>query len=344
MGKTVGIVSLSSGTIGEDFVKHEVDLGIRRLEEYGLSVKFMPHARKGIDYVKENPQKRAEDLLQAFEDPEVDMILCAIGGDDTYRLLPYLFENDKLKKAVKNKIFLGFSDSTMNHFMLHKVGLPTFYGQSFLSDVCEMEPEMLPYTRKYFEELITTGGIREITPGEVWYESRTDYSESQLGTRLPAHSNRGFELLQGKAVFGGKILGGCIDTIFDMFDGERYKDSPELCKRYELFPSLEDWKGKILLLESSEEKMTPEKYRKALTVLKDTGIFEVINGILMGKPMDETYYEEYKKILVEVIDNPSLSVAYNINVGHALPRCIIPFGVEAVADMEQQKITFERDH
>lgn len=139
MGKTVGIVSLSSGTIGEDFVKHEVDLGIRRLEEYGLSVKFMPHARKGIDYVKENPQKRAEDLLQAFEDPEVDMILCAIGGDDTYRLLPYLFENDALKKAVKNKIFLGFSDSTMNHFMLHKVGLPTFYGQAFLSDVCEME-------------------------------------------------------------------------------------------------------------------------------------------------------------------------------------------------------------
>ena len=165
MGKTVGIVSLSSGTIGEDFVKHEVDLGIRRLEEYGLSVKFMPHARKGIDYVKENPQKRAEDLLQAFEDPEVDMILCAIGGDDTYRLLPYLFENDALKKAVKNKIFLGFSDSTMNHFMLHKVGLPTFYGQAFLSDVCEMEQEMLPYTRKYFEELIKTGGIREITCG-----------------------------------------------------------------------------------------------------------------------------------------------------------------------------------
>ena len=51
-----------------------------------------------------------------------------------------------------------------------------------------------------------------------------------------------------------------------------------------------------------------------------------------------------KKLLVEVIDNPSLPVVYNINVGHALPRCIIPFGVEAVADMEQQKITFERDH
>ena len=50
MVKTVGIVSLSSGTIGEDFVKHELDLGIDRLKNYGLKVKFMDHALKGIDY------------------------------------------------------------------------------------------------------------------------------------------------------------------------------------------------------------------------------------------------------------------------------------------------------
>ena len=52
MVKTVGIVSLSSGTIGEDFVKHELDLGIERLKNYGLKVKFMDHALKGIDYLK----------------------------------------------------------------------------------------------------------------------------------------------------------------------------------------------------------------------------------------------------------------------------------------------------
>ena len=56
------------------------------------------------------------------------MILCAIGGDDTYRLLPYLFDHDELRRAVTGKVFLGFSDTTVNHMMLHKVGLPTFYG------------------------------------------------------------------------------------------------------------------------------------------------------------------------------------------------------------------------
>ena len=92
------------------------------------------------------------------------MILCANGGDDTFRLLPYLFDHDELREAVSQKVFLGFSDTTINHFMLHKVGLNTFYGQSFLADVCELGPEMLPYSRRYFEELISTGGIREIVP------------------------------------------------------------------------------------------------------------------------------------------------------------------------------------
>lgn len=104
----------------------------------------MPNARKGIDYIKEHPEKRAEDLLQAFRDPEIDMILCAIGGYDTFRLLPHLFEQSELQNAITQKVFLGFSDTTINHFMLHKLGLRTFYGQSFLADICEIVPGKIP--------------------------------------------------------------------------------------------------------------------------------------------------------------------------------------------------------
>ena len=94
MIKTVGIVSLSSGIIGEEFVKHEVDLGVQRLKDLGLEITFLPDAQKGLDYVKEHPEARAQDWIAAFADESIDMILCAIGGDDTYRLLPYLFDND----------------------------------------------------------------------------------------------------------------------------------------------------------------------------------------------------------------------------------------------------------
>lgn len=342
MIKNVAIVSLSSGAMGEDFAKHELEIGVMRLTEFGLTVQFMPHALNGIESVKNHPEERAADLLQAFRDPEIDMILCAIGGDDTYRLLPYLFDHNELRDAVANKVFLGFSDTTINHFMLHKVGLNTFYGQAFLTDICELDKEMLPYTKRYFEELIQTGGIAEIVPSDVWYEGRSEFGPDQIGTAVKSYPDRGFELLQGRPTFSGKILGGCIDSLYDFFDGERYADMPELCKKYKLFPSLEQWRGMILLLESSEEKIPPEKYRKALRYLKATGIFGVLSGVLVGKPMDEAYDREYKRVLTEELGDTGVPVLCNLNIGHALPRCIIPFGVEAFVDAEKQRIKFAR--
>lgn len=338
--QSVAIVSLSAGTIGEDFARHEVEIGIRRLEAYGLKVRFMPHALKGIAYVRDHPEARATDLLAAFQDPEVDMILCAIGGDDTYRLLPYLFNNGALRNAVTDKVFLGFSDTTINHLMLNKIGLKTFYGQSFLADICELDREMLPYTRRCFEELIDTGTIREVVPSDTWYESRSDFGPDQIGIPPVAHPDRGFELLQGPAAFSGKILGGCIDSLYDVFDGERYADMPVLCRKYGLFPPAEEWRDKILLLESSEEKPSPAKYRRALQYLKAEGVFDAVSGILVGKPMDEAHDAEYRLALTEVIGDSSLPILCNVNIGHAAPRCIIPFGVEAHVDACAQRITF----
>ncbi len=344
MVKTISIVSLSSGMLGEDFFAQQLGIGIGRLEKYGLKVKFTPNALKGIGYIAEHPEKRAEDLITAYRDDETDMILCAIGGDDTYRLLPYLFDNDELKNAVSDKIFLGFSDTTINHFMLYKVGARSFYGQSFVSDICELDNEMLPYTRRYFEELISTGTISEVTPSDVWYESRETnggFGTERIGTQVPSHTGRGFELLQGSGKFSGKILGGCIDSIYDMFDGGRYADMPVLCKKYGLFPPADEWRGKILLLESSEEKPSPEKYGKTLSILKDMGIFDVISGVITGKPMDETYHDEYKEQLRSIIADPKLPVLCDVNIGHCTPRCVIPFGAAAHVDAAAQKITFD---
>ena len=343
MVKNIAIVSLSAGTIGEDFVKHEVDIGLKRLADYGVNVKMMPHAQAGIDYVRNHPEKRAEDLIRAFADESIDMILCAIGGDDTYRLAPHLFENDALQQALKKKIFLGFSDTTMNHLMLHKLGLNSFYGQSFLADVCELEDEMLPYTAHYFGELLRTGRIREVVPSDVWCEERTDWSAKAIGTPRKRHPNEGFQLLQGAPTFHGKILGGCLETLYDIFNNARYPDSVAVCERYGLFPTPEDWRGRILLLETSEERSSPEHYRRMLEALKRTGVFGAVSGVLCGKPMDEVFFEEYKRIIVEVVNDPQLPILANLNIGHATPRCILPFGVHATVDAEAQRITFDYD-
>ena len=338
--KKIGIVSLSSGILGESFIQHELNLGKKRLEEYGVEVVFLPHALKGLEFIKQHPECRAKDLLTAFQDDSIELILCAIGGDDTYRLLPYLFEQDALKKVAKQKIFLGFSDTTINHLMLHKVGIRSFYGQAFLPDVCELSKEMLSYTKSYFEELLTTGRIKDIRPSDIWVQEREDFSEKGLGVSMPSFLNQGFELLSGPAQFTGQILGGCLESMAECLENSRYEDTVRLVQQYQLFPTLEEWKGKILLLETSEEQPTPEHFQKMIQTLERYGLFDVVSGVLVGKPQNETYYDEYKEILLEELGEKQLPIVYNINVGHATPRCIIPFGIEAQVDVNDQVIRF----
>lgn len=338
--KKIGIVSLSSGILGEDFVQHQVNIGIERLSDYGIEIEFLDNSKRGVEFLRDNPRSRAEDLLKAFEDESIDMILCSIGGEDTYRLLPYLFGNDELQKVVKQKIFLGFSDTTMNHFMLNKVGIKSFYGQAFLPDICEFTEDMLPYTKKYFEEIIQTGRISKIQPSNIWYSARQDFSENSIGISMKSHPNQGFELIRGNSIFEGEILGGCLESIYDIFDNSRFKDTVSICQEYGLFPSLEEWKDKILLLETSEEKPEPDLFRRMICKLEDYGLFGVVSGVLVGKPQDEEYYNEYKEILLEEISNKNLSIVCNISVGHATPRCIVPFGVPAKVDFNNQVIEF----
>ena len=47
-GDKVAIVSLSSGMLGEEFCSHNIEIGVKRLKEYGLEPVFMPNALKGI--------------------------------------------------------------------------------------------------------------------------------------------------------------------------------------------------------------------------------------------------------------------------------------------------------
>ena len=88
-GDRVAVVSLSSGILGEPWAIHKLDIARERLErDFALSVRVMPNALKGVDWLDAHPEARAADLMEAFADPTVKGIITAIGGDDSIRLLP----------------------------------------------------------------------------------------------------------------------------------------------------------------------------------------------------------------------------------------------------------------
>ena len=328
-GDKVAIVSLSSGLAGEEKFKHRYELGKKRLEEdFGLEIITMPNALKGLKFNYENPEARAKDLMDAFKDKSIKGIISNIGGDDTIRLLPYI-DYDVIKNNPK--VFLGYSDTTVNHFMMYKAGLQSFYGPCVLCDFAE-NVEMHEYTKKYVQEVLFKGNKNiEITSSPYWTSELLGWhiAENDNTKRKLEKEERGYEVLQGTGVVEGELLGGCIDTFPGIIGTE-------------IWPDKEEWRGKILFIETSEEHLKPDRVKRILRSLHSQGILEVINGIIIGKPKDETYYEEYKEMYKEFFEieaeRTDLPIMYNLNFGHASPLCILPYGLRVRVDCDNKKV------
>jgi peptidase U61 LD-carboxypeptidase A len=196
-GDKVAIVSLSSGLAGEEMFRHRYELGKKRLEQLGFNVVTMKNALKGIEYLYNHPEKRAEDFMEAILDKDIKGIICNIGGDDTIRLLPYIDF-----KAIANnpKVFMGYSDTTINHFMMQKAGVVSYYGPAVMTDFAENN-NMHTYTLKYINEVLLEN--REdivIKSSDKWTSEYLDWAIEE-NDNIPRKMNEekyGYEVLQGK--------------------------------------------------------------------------------------------------------------------------------------------------
>jgi muramoyltetrapeptide carboxypeptidase LdcA involved in peptidoglycan recycling len=325
----IAIVSLSSGMGGEPLFIHRYEIAKKRLEsEFGLQTVTMPNALKGIDYLYNHPEARAADLMDAFGDKTIKGIICMIGGDDTIRLLEYI-DFDVIKNNPK--VFMGYSDTTANHFMMYKAGLGTFYGACILAEFAE-NTGMHDYTKHYINQVLFQPLPNlPIQPSPAWTCERLEWSNKDNNeiARAMVKDDKGYELLQGSGTVQGRLLGGCID-VFPMIIGTK------------IWPEAEKWNDSILFLETSEEYPHPNTVKYLLRGMAAQGIINRTKGILFGKPMNEKYYEEYKEVLLQVVakenKRPDLPILYNVNFGHTAPICVIPFGVKAEINCKDKSL------
>ena len=196
-GDKVAIVSLSNGLAGEEMFIHRYELGKKRLEQLGFNVVTMKNALKGIEYLYNHPEKRAEDFMEAILDKDIKGIICNIGGDDTIRLLPYIdFE------AIANnpKVFMGYSDTTINHFMMQKAGVVSYYGPAVMTDFAANN-NMHTYTLKYINEVLLEN-MEDIVikSSDKWTSEYLDWAieENDNISRKMNEEKYGYEVLQGK--------------------------------------------------------------------------------------------------------------------------------------------------
>lgn len=124
-GDTVAVVAPAGPVVPE-----RLDAGLDVLRSWGLDVRVGEHAR-GTDehwgYLAADDASRAEDLMSAWCDPDVQAVFCARGGYGVQRMVD-LLDWESLA-AAGPKALVGFSDITALHqAFAARLGLSTVHG------------------------------------------------------------------------------------------------------------------------------------------------------------------------------------------------------------------------
>lgn len=321
-GDTVGIVSPSSGSAAS--FPAIFDHGLLALREtFGLHVKEYPTTRRSSAYLWSHPKERANDLLRALEDPETSAVIASIGGDDSVRLLP-LLEGRELPSVPK--VLLGYSDTTTLLTWVHRRGWVTFHGPSVMAGFSQTGSLPRAFQAHVRTMLFDPPSAHDYRPYGRYSDGYPDWSlPRNLGKVKRPHLDRGPHQVQGDRRAQGRLFGGCLEVL-SMMLGTPF------------WPGAEFFEGRLLFLETSEEKPTPKQVQYFLRNLGVQGLFDRIEGLLVGRARDYSAKEkaELDRTLRSVVgvefDRPDLPVVSNLDFGHTDPQWILPLGVRAEID------------
>jgi len=166
-GDLIGVVAPSNPIIGENI--EEVENAKKILEKDGFRVKFARNLFSNTNGYSSTAKEKAEDINNMFKDPEVKMVWCAKGGENSNSTFDYLDY-----EIIKNnpKIFCGYSDITsLSNVIYSKTGLVTFSGTNFKTIATdETEYSYNEIKKRFLEGNLELGENEEYTvirPGQA---------------------------------------------------------------------------------------------------------------------------------------------------------------------------------
>lgn len=329
-GDTVAVVTLSWG--GPSVYPHRYAAGLRQLADtFDLRVVEMKHATADADWLYDHPEKRAEDWMEAVADPDIKAIVTSIGGDDTIRLLPYV-DFDLIRNNPK--IFMGFSDTTANHFMYLKAGVSSFYAPCVMVGFAE-NAGMHALTKDAVRKaLFDPAPLGELRPSEEgWTNEFLAWQDPANQSVKRKMSPSAYRFLQGTKTVRGPLIGGCMEVL-------------EMMKGTPLWPSPETFEGAVLFFETCGADVFPEKLSWWLRNYAASGIFENAAGVLFGRPggdgLTEKDFDVYDETILRGLKEYGLTelpVVTRMDFGHTDPIAVLPYGATAQIDPAARTVT-----
>ena len=314
---TIGICALSAG-VGHKIDKFNESLEVLKKEGY----KIKETASVRINALSSNtPINRALELDELITNKNINMIMCASGGDSQIETVPYInYEN------IKNnpKWLMGASDPTNLLFIVTTMlDIATIYGfnaGSYYKNGCKSQDYNLNIlkgkliTQKSFTKYIDF--IDEINDREIYKEVA----------------------YKGELKTNGRIIGGCLDCISKLV-GTKYDHVNNFIDKYKNDGII--WYFDIFSMSAYDTYLT-------LLQLKYAGYFRYCKGILFGRiafPNIENseYIKDYEIAYKKALED--IKYVSEIDIGHTFESFTLINGALVNINIENKKgeISFKLD-
>lgn len=308
IGDTIGIVASSKPVFPSHKEKYEK--GKKEILEMGFKVKERKTITQQRWWMAGTPEEVADDINSMFADKSIKAIIAHTGGYSAISVVEHL-DYELISKNPKP--FIGMSDMTIYHLsILSQTGLVGFHMDDlsfgFGRQVMEGQEEWPNLDKEFFLKFLTkTEAPGLIKPITVWEEWK-----------------------KGKAE--GYLIGGILERISTLA-GTKY------------FPPLNFFEGSILFWEEIGVELP--QIHQYLYQLKNMGILEKINGMLIGKlkyikPAREKEITEptIKEMILDILKDYQFPIMANLDFGHFTVNIPMPIGIKVSFDTSSKELNF----
>lgn len=323
----IGVTAPSDGVIEKEKV-YRLDSAINKFNELGFSVLETSNVRTSVKGRSSSSYEQAKQLEELFLTKDVSAIICAGGGEFLLEMLPHFDFSIVLNNP---KWLQGYSDPTgLLYVITTNLDIATIYGDNFKSF------GMNPWHSSLRNNLEILKG--NIISQESFDKYERERAVSVLGDEpynlnFPVQWENLFN--EENLKFSGRIIGGCIDVLSELF-GTRFDKTTEFIEKYKS-------DGIVWYFDNCE--LSSEGLIRTMWKFRDNGWFKYCKGIVFGRSMIEVSHNDIslKEAIIHSLRELNIPIIINADIGHLPPRMTIINGAIAkiVSENGKGQISFE---
>lgn len=325
---TIGVIAPSFGVSGYPY-EPQYENGIKKFKQLGYQIKEGNYIRGIVKCASASADRRAQDVMDMFLNPEVDFIISVAGGELMHQILPYL--DFKTLSCCTPKYVMGYSDNTHLTFTL-----PVF------ADMAALYGNHVGAFGQRRWDASIQDSYDLMTGKKLTLNSYPKYEIEDL-TKLENKALSGYNLTEKVEIksfqpqenlsFSGRLIGGCLDVLAGLV-GTPYGQIQPFLQKYQ-----DD--GFIWFLEAYSYDVVG--VNRVLDQLKQAGWFQYCKGFIFGRPIHSDDFFDFtirdSFLPLEEFDVPIL---YGCDIGHLPPRWTVISGALASVEKKgnQAQITY----